>query len=152
MNACNNVDDLKRELNKDFYINPKEHLIGLMSEEMDAKKKNKRSNLSFASKFCAYASICLGTKLEYSKYDNVVASHLGDYLRLYLNDRSTKAKEYKYDSTKKNKSDDGLQYTVDIYILYYELIGNIISKAKQNNVQIDRNEFDHIVWYGFKGR
>ena len=152
MNACNNVDDLKRELNKDFHINPKEHLIGLMSEEMDAKKKNKRSNLSFASKFCAYASICLGTKLEYSKYDNVVASHLGDYLRLYLNDRITKAKEYKYDSTKKNKSDDGLQYTVDIYIRYYELIGNIISKAKQNNVQIDRNEFDHIVWYGFKGR
>lgn len=152
MNACNNVDDLKRELNKDFHINPKEHLIGLMSEEMDAKKKNKRSNLSFASKFCAYASLCLGTKLEYSKYDNVVASHLGDYIRLYLNDRSTKVKEYKYDSTKKNKSDDGLQYTVDIYIRYYELIGNIISKTKQNNVQIDRNEFDHIVWYGFKGR
>lgn len=152
LNVCNDVDDLKRELNKDFLVNPKQQLIGLMSVEMDAKKKNKRSNLSFASKFCAYASLCLGTGVEYSKYDNVVASHLGDYIKLYLNDLKTKTKEYKYDSNRKNESLDGLQYTLDIYNRYYELIGKIIDSVKQEGIKIDRNEFDHIVWYGFKGR
>ena len=152
MGVCHNVDELKNELNKDFHINPKTHLIGLMSAEMPAKKKSTRSNLSFASKFCSYASLCLKTNLEYSKYDNVVASHLGDYIKLYLRDATTKMAEYKYDSNKKNKSNDGLQYTVDIYIRYYQLIGDIINLLKEKDIHIDRNEFDHIVWYGFKGK
>ena len=153
LNKCKNVDDLKNELNKDFHNNPKEHLIGLMSVDLEAKKRGTvRSNLSFASKFCSYASIYLRTNLEYSKYDNVVASHLGDYIKLYLNDTSTKTKEFKLDSATKKKSSDKLQYTVDIYIRYYQLIGDIIHLLRENGIQIDRNEFDHIVWYGFKGR
>lgn len=153
MSVCKNVSDLKNELNKDFTKNPKKHLIGLMSVEMAAKKKETtRSNLSFASKFCAYASICLKAQSEYSKYDNVVASHLGDYIKLYLKDTTTKPKEYKYDSIRKNKSEDGLQYTVNVYIRYYQLIGKIIDNLKDEGIEINRNEFDHIVWYGFKGR
>lgn len=153
MSVCKNVSDLKAELNKDFNNNPKQHLIGLMSDEMAAKKSGtKRSNLSFASKFCSYASIYLKTELEYSKYDNVVASHLGDYIKLYMKDTSTKLNEYKYDSIRKNNSKDGLQYTVNIYVRYFQLIGNIIDVLKEKGIKIDRNEFDHIVWYGFKGK
>ncbi len=96
MSVCNNVSDLQNELDKDCN-NPKQHLIGLMSDELAAKKSGTtRSNLSFASKFCSYASICLKTELEYSKYDNVVASHLSDYIKLYLQDTSTKQNEYNY--------------------------------------------------------
>lgn len=153
LSKCKNINDLKNELEKDFRINPKDHLIGLMSIEMNAKKKGtKRSNLSFASKFCSYASIFLKTKIEYSKYDNVVASHLGDYIKLYLNDTSTRKNKYKQDATNKKKSPDALQYTIDIYLTYYKLIGDIINKLKNEDVFIDRNEFDHIVWYGFKGK
>ncbi len=152
LGACKDIIHLKEELNKDFRLNPKKHLIGLLSCEMTAKKSGTtRSNLSFASKFCSYASLCLKTNFEYSKYDNVVASHLGDYIKLYLNDMLTKQTSYKYDSSRKNKSCDGLQYTLDIYSNYYQLIGNIIDLLKQD-IKIDRNEFDHIVWYGFKGR
>lgn len=153
MGKCKNVSDLKRELNRDFRINPKEHLIGLMSVDLEAKKRGTvRSNLSFASKFCSYASLFLKTQLEYSKYDNVVASHLDGYIKLYLKDSSIKQNEYKHSSSNKNKSSDRLKYTVDIYIRYYQLIGDIIASLQKDSISIDRNEFDHIVWYGFKGR
>ena len=151
LNLCQNVSELKRELNKDFSSNPKKHLIGLMSVEMPAKGRGNRSNLSFASKFCSYASIYLRTELEYSKYDNVVASHLGKYISAYLKKETVDPADYRYDSGRKNKSADRLQYTVNIYINYYQLIGCIISSLKEQNVNINRNEFDHIVWYGFKG-
>ncbi len=49
-------------------------------------------------------------------------------------------------------SKDGLQYTVNTYIRYYQLIGNIINKLSEQGIEIDRNEFDHILWYGFKGK
>ena len=153
LNKCKNINDLRTELEKDFRLNAKEHILGLMSEEMEAKKKGtNRSNLSFASKFCSYASIFLKTKIEYSKYDNVVASHLSDYIKLYLNDNSTKKSKYKQDATNKKKSRDTLQYTIDIYSTYYKLIGDIIDSLHKQNIFINRNEFDHIVWYGFKGK
>lgn len=155
-NRCKNVRDLKKELIKDFRKDPKQHLIGLMSVEMDCKGKKKagitRSNLSFASKFCTYASLYLKIKaFEYSKYDNVVASHLGDYIKLYLNDKKTHKYEYRYDSYLKNKSEDKMGYILGIYSCYYDLIGKIINHLKQKGVTISRDEFDRIVWYGFKG-
>jgi hypothetical protein len=53
----------------------KDHLIAKMSYNIASTKGNqKRSNLSFASKFCAYADLYLnGNKNRYSKYDNVVS-------------------------------------------------------------------------------
>ena len=154
LKKCKNVEKLKKELNKDFQTNPKEHLIGIMSVDLPAKKKGtNRSNLSFASKFCSYASICLNTQIEYSKYDNVVASHLKEYVEAYLNRSDIKNCEFKYDSDRKNKSQDRLHYVTNVYIRYYQLIGEIIDCLKQqHNVSISRNEFDHIVWYGFKGK
>ena len=39
--------------------------------------------LSFASKFCSYASSILGSKIAYSKYDKVVAQALPIYYQVY---------------------------------------------------------------------
>lgn len=153
MRKCHNVKELKEELNKDFRVDPKNHLIGLMCQELPAKgKESTRSNLSFASKFCAYASLNFKSSIEYSKYDNVVTSHLGKYIDVYLKD-SYYAYKYKYSSERKRNSEDKLQYMTDIYCTYYKIIGDIIAYLKdEKGINIDRNEFDHIVWYGFKGK
>ncbi len=148
IDKCHSVKGLKKELNKDFRIDFEHHLIGLMSVELAAAgKETLRSNLSFASKFCAYASLYLGTKIEYSKYDNVVATHLKNYIKVYLNDKSIRVHQYKYDSYRKKNSEDGLEYTSNIYCKYYKIIGDIIDLLKSKGVLMDRNEFDSIVWY-----
>lgn len=153
MESCHSVYELKRELNRSFINDPSNHLIFKMCVDLPAKGKNgMRSNLSFASKFCAYASRCLKTHFEYSKYDNVVSKHLKDYIDIYLKQKITQ-NTYKYSPETKKKSEDTQKYLIDIYTRYYQIIGDIIVSLRINeNIRIDRNEFDHIVWYGYKGQ
>ena len=76
---CNDVVDLKRELdkvNEDGTID-EDNLIIEMSKEIPAIVKDKsktkmRRNLSFASKFFSYADLNLNKEARYSKYDTLL--------------------------------------------------------------------------------
>ena len=148
---CPDVDSLKNEL-KNSSIDTN-HLIGLMSVDLPANgKSGLRSNLSFASKFCAYASIALGCGDLYSKYDNVVSDHLNKYVKYYLRRKITKY-SIKCDSQKKREliPEEKIKYTLDVYNNYSYLIEQIIRQLEMHNINISKSELDHIIWYGFKG-
>ncbi len=134
---CKDLVDLKREMEKPLTAD--EHLIFLMSKPMNAKgKSGKRSNLSFASKFCTSAAKFLNCKERYSKYDGVVAKALPLYSKVYLD------QDYKknYFST----SDCDKKY--EIYVEYSKVINGIIDEIKNT---LDKDELDHIIWYTYKG-
>lgn len=139
-NNCKDVSDLIKMLEVPFKASDKNHLISLLTKGIPDKKGGERCNLSFATKFCAYASIFLKAKIEYSKYDNVVSSVLPTYVKLYLNE---KRKRKDYD---KNGS---YQHHLDVYELYFNDIGRILDKVKDQ--KINRDDFDHILWYSNKG-
>lgn len=159
---CQNVETLKKKLDKvngDGTID-EDHLIAKMSMDITSTKRNqKRSNLSFASKFCAYADFYLnGKNNRYSKYDNVVSSHLKPYIDVFLDgkldDTIICEKDIHYSSSNKKASNDATKYILDIYKTYSKCIGKIISKVNGDNpnLNLDRDSFDRIVWYGFKGK
>lgn len=154
--ASKDVNELQNELNKPFDSNPKHHLIGLMSIDLPAKGKNgERSNLSFASKFCSYASAFLGCRNQYSKYDNVVSEHLKDYVYHYLGEKIKKNKVQYSSLIKKQYStaDERLNYVLSIYSTYVGYIDAIIERLRSDyGTNISKDELDHIIWYGFKGR
>ncbi len=152
LKKCPDTNALKRELRKDFNKNPEDHLIGLLSCELPAKNKSgNRSNLSFASKFCAYASQYLECGKEYSKYDNVVASRLDEYISYYLK-KSVKVSEIKYNSQKKKKykkDEEKLKYVLSVYREYSSYIREIVDSLE---FDMSLEEMDHIIWYACKGR
>ena len=137
MKTCPDVDALRTELKKDLSSNKKTHLIKKISDALPAAKEGEtRSNISFASKFCSYASIHLIDDDKYSKYDNVVAKHLSKYVLLYLNEKM-----------QKEKTD-----VVEMYVNYCSYIDRIRDSLVENeNINLTRSELDHIIWYGFKG-
>ncbi len=149
---CPDVVSLKKELEKNFLEDPDNHLIATMCQELPMKEKEgKRSNLSFASKFCSYAAKFLGCKTLYSKYDNVVASHLSEYVSFYLGEE-VEVSRGKYNPQKKNKISDEegrLEYVLGIYKEYYKTIKEIRTSLGE---VITLEELDHIIWYGCKGR
>ena len=137
---CKTVDELKNEMEKD--LKDDSHLIKLMSVPIKANGKDgNRSNLSFASKFCTTAARHLGCPNNYSKYDGVVAKALPLYSKVYLD------KQYKksYFST----SDINKKYS--IYIEYAKVIEDIIVELKKENISLNKDEIDHIIWYTSKG-
>lgn len=150
---CNDVVDLIRELgkvNEDGTID-EDNLIIEMSKEIPAIVKDKsktkmRRNLSFASKFFSYADLNLNKRARYSKYDTVVSNHLEYYVKILLNDSEFKKTDIKLSDGSKEKK------VIDVYNTYAKYIGCIIEKAKQEDSsnKLDRNTFDHLVWYGFK--
>lgn len=150
---CNNLQDFITEIEKEFYSEDNMHLISILSAPIPAKGKNGvRLNVSFASKFCDYASIYLGCQRKYSKYDDIVSAALPSYAKIYLN-RDLKKNEFKVDNSKqsKMKDEEKLKYRLQIYEKYYQCIGTIIQVLKDENISLSREEFDHIIWYGFKG-
>lgn len=160
-----NVVTLKKELGKFSKGKTigKDHLIAKMSINIASTKGNqKRSNLSFASKFCAYADLYLnGNKNRYSKYDNVVSNHLKPYIDVFLDGKldnkdkkKIRKKDIHYSSLDKKTSNNATDYILGIYNTYSKCIGKIISKVNGDNpnLNLDRDSFDRIVWYGFKGK
>ena len=140
---CANVNELILELNKEYSINVEDHLISLLTKSIPAKGKNgERYNLSFASKFCSYASIYLGTEVQYSKYDNVVSDALPYYEEVYLGVKRKKT-EYKVNQN----ASDKFSYLLDLYKRYSKCIEKILAETDLN-----KEELDHIIWYGYKGR
>lgn len=159
--GCTTVGLLKNKLNSDIasgsIILGKGSLIEVLSRDIPAIKGGMRSNLSFASKFCAYADLHLNKHNDrYSKYDTVVAGYLKNYIDLYLHGKIGGEKvlvsSYKYSSTDKASAPSASGYIVGRYNRYLECIGKIIAEANKSIGRsiINRNRFDRIVWYYFK--
>ena len=84
--CCKDFNGLVEKLNQPFDASTPDHLICLLTGGMVSKKdKNHRYNISFATKFCAYAAMFLGSEVKkrYSKYDRVVANAL-PHMRKYI--------------------------------------------------------------------
>lgn len=155
---CQNVNALKEKLDKvaeDKTID-EDHLIAKMSKNITSTKSNQeRSNLSFASKFCAYADLYLnGNNNRYSKYDNVVSNYLKLYIDVFLEGKLDGKRIFKknihYSSRDKRASNNETDYILNIYNTYSKCIEKIIRKVNIEN--LNRDSFDRIVWYGFKGK
>lgn len=119
-------------------------LIKIISEKTNPKGNGKhkpRENLSFASKFCTYASLYIFDKKEYKEkyrdgysiYDGI----LEDAVQVY-------AKQFDVECEFKNKDNK-----VDKYKSYQKTIDDIRDKAK-DDFKISRNGFDHLLWYYYK--
>lgn len=151
-NKCNNYLDLIDILNTPFEPTNHNHLIALLTNKTISKKDGKvRFNISFATKFCAYASIFLNSKIQYSKYDNVVSDALPYYSEIYLNEHKD-LKEYKINDNQRRKLDEegNFQYRLNVYSDYQKTINRIIEKLKSDGINLTIEEFNHIVWYGLK--
>lgn len=127
-------DKLKEYL-KD-HVNTEFKLIKKISEKTKATKG--RENISFASKFCHYASFYLfegkPEQDNYSIYDNVLLKILPYYIKYYDLNEKLEKKDY-----------ENYQKIID------KIRGSAAKKAKQNE-PISRNGFDHLLWYYYKGK
>lgn len=103
-----------------------------------------RNNLSFASKFCAFYSLGIYGKDNYSIFDRVLKDALPYYAWVYCGvEWFTKSKNSKLSN--KNVSKLG-------YAVYRQLIDDILKKATSiTGYSMRRRDFDLIVWYYFKG-
>lgn len=137
---------LKRALEQSFDCN-NDHPISVLSSGMKAKgKQGVRHNISFASKFCSCAAYYLGLKVSYSKYDNVVSDALPEYARVYLNVSPNKL-AYKV----KQNAKDKYRHILAVYKKYSDCIESILDTLDLDN-KMTKDELDHIIWYGYKGK
>ena len=166
------TDKLKKSLeagNFDLF----EKLAKVTSDEITAELpeteravSGTRCNVSFASKFCAYACYYLfKNKPEqdnFSKYDSVVMKVLPFYAKRWGIDfenysfgedknadnyKRLREQGYKIISGKKNDP-EVFDRICQFYQDYSAVIGKIIKKSGD---QISRNGFDHLLWYYHKG-
>lgn len=111
-------------------------LIKKISEKTQATKG--RENISFASKFCHYASFYLfegkPEQDNYSIYDNVLLKILPDYIKYYDLNEKLEKKDYE-----------------NYWKIIVKIRESAAKKAKQNK-PISRNGFDHLLWYYYKGK
>ena len=121
-----------------YLLNPTDSKIDLIKELSSPTDPplNRRSHLSFASKFCHYACFYIfkneKAQDNFSIYDKFVLEALPYYLNYYgdeivLKKNGNSHYEYK-----------DFQKAVDAVI-------------KASRSQISRNGFDHLLWYYFKG-
>ena len=150
---CNDYKELIEMLNVPFTADNHNHLISLLTRKTISKKNgNARYNISFATKFCAYAAIFLESQIQYSKYDNIVSDALPRYCRIYLNENKN-AREFKINEYQRKLLDDAgnYQYRLNVYSKYNYEISRILNVLRDEGIYLSREEFDHIVWYGLKG-
>lgn len=167
IDKCKNAKELKNKLKEKFETkniekelesvfikkDNTEHIITTLTEKIIGKKTPSRYNISFASKFCAYAAKFLECERQYSKYDNIVSEYLPVYVKEYL-EKTVSADEYKIKhNTYKGKPDkEQLEHRLDIYASYSEAIEDILDVVNNSGENIDKEEFDHIIWYAMKGK
>lgn len=145
LSLCENVEDLKRLLLKTFSANDEEHILYKLTDKIKAKNRDGyRYNLSFATKFCSYASQFLELGDNYSKYDSVVAKCLPLYSECYLKEKTAK----KHFLVKQHKND--LESRLSLYATYSNCINRIMALLEADNITLTRSELDHIIWYCFK--
>lgn len=160
LGLCDSVTSLKHELEKSIWDEGK-HILFEIAKAMPGKRgkantkrdDSSRVNISFASKFCSYASIYLRTENKYSKYDRVVADNLPKYAKFYLG-KDKKKKEYRIPMDNKKSKEGRFQKRKEIYLKYARTIEEILNKVNENNIEptISKDDFDKIVWYTMKGK
>ena len=139
---CKNYKEFSEKLNVPYDPNNKDHLLNYLLEPMDSTKEGqKQINLSFASKFFSYAAMAFNTEVQYSRYDSVVAKNLPDYQKKYLNEPEGKKTYIITDSKNDNRK--------EIYKKYCDTIQKILNNVNQE--WLNKNTFDHLVWYTLKG-
>ena len=135
---------------KDFKTRLKDGDTNLIHEIASAGGKY---NFSFATKFCAYVSRHVwGEKNnKYCIYDEVVQSILPYYIYHYVNPNNMeeycrKNRNGRVESLISNwKTEDG-------YEKYINIINEIIEGIKrEDKIDITYEQFDHMLWYYFKG-
>lgn len=98
-----------------------------------------RYNISFASKFCTYMSRYMyDNDNNFSIYDNILRQILPYYYYQYVNKDTILTINNKY--MLKNG-----------YENYNNKIAEILSNYKVKNEKISRKDFDHLLWYYYKG-
>lgn len=153
---CSCYEELKSMLEQPYIVgdfSDKKHLLEILSEGIEQKGKGKngvRYNLSFASKYCSYAAQFLDADAEYSKYDNVVSKALPIYEKCYLGKTDKKKTEFKISYTQMDENEK-LQHRLNLYKQYSDCIESILKVLKEDGIELTRDEFDHIIWYGLKG-
>ena len=114
-----------------------------------------RYNFSFASKFCAYASHHALALHNYCIYDRVLQSILPYYYFIYVDGDGYKAL-YR---TKRNATNESIigelcqdREITDGYTKYRQIVDDIICGIKEKcGIEVNYEDFDHLVWYYFKG-
>lgn len=151
-NKYKNVAELKAALEKDYKADC-DHLLYLLTDAVASKKnKEKRYNLSFASKFCSYAAKFLNTERQYSKYDAIVAKNLWYYVAFYLNCDDVPSKNsFSVENTRYKEKTEVHKY-ISVYEEYCNAIDSIIDKVNCDcpEAEMDKEKLDHIIWYGCK--
>ena len=147
-----NVITLRGAISIPFTSENWNHIIHKLTEGglFSIKDNSEMFFISFASKFITYASIVLNNSYLHSKYDGVVSANLPLYAKLYLNKtfRKTKFKVNQNNGNFVAKREKGLR----MYGEYVSTINGILEVLEKVNVELTREEFDHIVWYCTKGR
>lgn len=144
-----NTDELINMLKKPFANKDRSHLISVLTEKAEGVKEGEeRYNISFASKFCAYASRALLGECRFAKYDDIVSSALPQYAFIYLQKDFPKTYfKISNEKCKKKDSETRLQHRLDTYWEYADCIMGIIDSVEE---KVSLEEFDHIIWYGYK--
>ena len=151
---CPNVERLKEAIVVNPSTNNRDNLFFELCVTMTNRKNQKANNISFASKFIFYPRKYLNNDVTFSKYDKVVSESLSCYQKIYV-DSSIKENRNKYLNNvdkRKNFDDKHKQiYTYNTYINYMNAINEILDCLKRDNeIIINQNEFDSVVWYAFK--
>ena len=118
-----------------------------------------KRNFSFATKFCSYVSIHALGQDKYCIYDEILQQVLPYYAYMYIDDDTLYKDLYKTIKATKRNKDSRNESTVssfkqekDGYEKYRNIINKIIEGVKNKiNVTISYADFDHMVWYYFKG-
>lgn len=172
--SIHNVNELIGAIKTPFDPYDKNHIFNIMNEptikrEKNKKynevnetyiQKNKKFNTSFVSKFLSYCySYLIGSDNMYSKYDNVLAKYLPIYYaNYYYKNSEIKIDENRYiisESKRAQLKKQGIERLKIEYAKLYEKYNNdiqdIIDKLKKANINLTRDEVDHIIWYTLKG-
>ena len=173
--SIHNASELIETIKRPFDPYDKNHIFNIMNEptikrEKNKKysevneayiQKNKKFNTSFVSKFLSYCySYLIGNNNIYSKYDNVLVKYLPIYYAHYKNsenkiDKNDKNKYILSNLNKEQLRKQGIENLkigfAKLYKKYNDDIQEIIDKLKEQNINLTRDEVDHIIWYTLKG-
>lgn len=115
-----------------------------------AQASDRIYKLSFASKFCTYVARYRFGSDKFSIYDKVVQRTIPYYAWNYLGERyigrknSSISIERGFSNSPKN--------TIRCYVDYSNLIERIIEQINcKRKLKIGRKDFDHMLWYYYKG-
>lgn len=117
-------------------------------------------NFSFASKFCAYVcEFALDKKDGYCIYDDVVQAILPLYIYRYVDEET--ARKYSKIVNKNSSEHRRVESTIsnlktkdniEGYKEYRDIIDKVINGIEKiDGIKITYSQFDHMLWYYFKG-